>query len=53
MPEIEGLVIPEVHFKLTEEHYRRLQHEVDCFSSSENYAADLYGVHTHATAVCY
>jgi len=31
-----------VHFKLTEEHYRRLQHEVDCFSSSENYATDLY-----------
>lgn len=24
LPEIEGVVIPEVHFKLTEEHYRRL-----------------------------
>lgn len=42
LPEIEGVVIPEVHFKLTEEHYRRLQHEVDRFSSSENYATDLY-----------
>ena len=38
LPENEGVVIPEVRFKLIEEHYTRLQHEVDRFSSSENYA---------------
>ena len=42
LPENEGVVIPEVRFKLIEEHYTRLQHEVDRFSSSENYAINLY-----------